>query len=173
MKTTQALFMTAALLPFLAGCIGHPTTLSAVGPDPSGRGSAGSGSAGRLEVFSAAEIRAAENTPSDYHGYFNPHTSYEISDEAGHTVKYVRNRASFMDETPDQVRLAPGHYTVIAQSSCCGMVSVPVEIQAGQKTVVHLDGNWQPSHPAPAGGLVYLPDGASVGWSSLPAHPAN
>jgi hypothetical protein len=171
MKKTNIVLMGAALLPFVSGCISHPMKLAAVGPDPDSR--AASGPVGFLQVFSATETDAAELVTTDYHGYFHPHTAYDIKDESGKTVEFVPNHRAIMDEAPDQVKLPAGHYNIVAQSVSCGLVNVPVLIQAGKTTLVHLDsGAWQPSHSS-SDQLVYLPDGDSVGWSSSTAKSSN
>jgi hypothetical protein len=145
--------------------------LATAGPDPASR--AGSDSKGYLQVFSATETDAAELVTTDYHGYFHPHTGYDIKDESGKSVEFVANHMSIMDESPDQVGLPPGNYNILARSECCGLVSVPVLIQSGKTTVLHLDRNaWQPSNSS-SKPLVYLPDGKSVGWSSLVNKSAN
>jgi hypothetical protein len=158
---TKLVVLLGAIVPVMAGCISHPAMISSVGPDPS---APAHGANGRLQVFSATQTRAAENTSADYNGYFYPHSSYEIQDASGQTVKYVRNRASFMDETPDAVKLAPGTYKVRAESTSAGLVLVPVVIEAGKTTVVHLDSNWMPPRQASRDELVYLPGGQAAGW---------
>jgi hypothetical protein len=165
MKIKYITLIGSAIIPLMSGCISNPMALSAVGPDPASQ--AGSGPNGRLQVFSATETRADENTPDGYHGYFHPHSGYDIKDQSGNGVKYVANHASIMDEAPDQVSLPEGNYTIVAQSACCGLVTVPVRIQQGKTTVVHLDGNWFPPSKSSPNELVHLPDGESVGWSSL------
>jgi hypothetical protein len=166
MKRIILFLLGAAFVPFFSGCISKPMALSAVGPDPASGTAAASGANGRLQVFSATQTRTAENTEADYNGYFYPHSSYEIKDDSGQTVKYVRNRANFMDESPDVVRLPAGHYNVVAESTCCGLVTVPVVIEQGKTTAVHLDGNWMPPRKTSPDQLVGLPDGAIAGWSS-------
>jgi hypothetical protein len=117
-----------------------------------------------LEVFSATEksIPFASDDPTS----FNLHSGYEIYDAAGHAVRFVMNHDSNMDESPDMVSLPPGKYRVLATSTWCGQVSVPVVIEQGKITVVHLDNNWFPSQKADASQLVCLPNGDAVGWSA-------
>jgi len=71
-----------------------------------------------------------------------------------------------MDEWPDEVPLAAGNYNIVAESTCCGLVTVPVVIQQGKTTIVHLDRNWWPPSKTDTNQLVFLPDGEPVGWSS-------
>lgn len=154
------------MLLLLPGCVSRPMALSPVGPGPASQAAPTSAESGRLQVFSATQVRSADNTSADYNGYFYPHSSYEIKNDSGQTVKYVRNRASFMDQTPDVVKLPAGNYRVVAESTCCGLVSVPVVIEAGKTTRVHLDGNWLPPRRTPPDQVVFLPDGEVAGWSS-------
>ncbi len=80
-------------------------------------------------------------------------------------VKFVPNHAYNMDEWPDNVRLPAGNYNIVAESTCCGLVTVPAVIERGKTTTVHLDRNWWPRIKTSAKELVYLPGGGAVGWS--------
>jgi hypothetical protein len=157
-----SLLLAAGLASGLAGCVSNPTALASVGPEAHGR--IGPGPKGYLEVFTATRT-----VDVDFHSYFSPHMGYDINDLTGQCVKFVPNHTSDLDEAPDRVALSPGTYKVVAESAWCGLVSVPVVVQPGKTTVVHLDGNaWRPA--AAAGGrLVYLPNGEAVGWSSQQA----
>jgi hypothetical protein len=46
-------------------------------------------------------------------------------------------------------------------------VTVPVVIQQGKTTIVHLDKNWWQPSKTDTNQLVFLPDGEAVGWSQL------
>jgi len=119
------------------GCVSKPTALAPVGPDSAGRTSTAPAFAkGRLMVFSATEkgLPYASDAPV----IFDIHTGYEVTDAAGH-ARYVANHASDLDEWPDSVVLPPGDYTVVAKSASLGLVSVPVTIENGRTTSVHLD----------------------------------
>jgi len=70
-----------------------------------------------------------------------------------------------MDEWPDTVTLPAGTYNIVAESTGCGLVTVPVVIANGKTTTVHLDGNWSAPSKTPTNNLVFLPDGEAVGWS--------
>jgi hypothetical protein len=161
MKTKLIALLSVGIVPCFAGCVSNPLALAPVGPDLVSR--AAPGADGYLKVFTATQT-----VDVDFEAYFNPHLGYEIDDQAGKCVKYVANHASEMDETPDTVSLPPGNYKIVAESTWCGLVTMPVAIQRGQTTTIHLDGRWwHPSHSANAGQLVYLPNGEAVGWSSL------
>jgi hypothetical protein len=166
MKTKYlSLLLAAGIVPGLAGCISAPTPLALVGPDAHGR--MGAGPEGYLEVFTATQT-----IDVDFHSYFSPHLGYDVNDLSGQCVKFVPNHTSDLDEAPDRVALPPGTYQVVAESTWCGLVSVPVVVQPGKTTVVHLDGNeWRPA-PAAASHLVYLPNGEAVGWSGRSAMTA-
>jgi hypothetical protein len=159
MKTTYITLLAAALLPCLAGCISNPMALAPVGPGAIGHAS--SGTEGFLQVFTATT-----KVDTDFESYFYPHLGYDVEDLAGKTVKFVANHDSDMDEVPDTVSLPPGHYKIVAMSTWCGLVTVPVSIEPGQTTIVHLDGNGRRPANASPGQLVYLPNGEVVGWSS-------
>jgi hypothetical protein len=168
MKSKIIFLSGAAILPVLTGCATAPMALSPVGPESAGKVAAVSkNNKGYLQVFSATEksIPMATDDPVS----FDLHTGYEIHDQSGRNVRFVQNHASNMDEWPDQVALPAGTYNIMAASSCCGQVSVPVVIQAGQRTVVHLDRNWFPPSSISNSRLVYLPDGEAVGWSGATA----
>ncbi len=167
MKIKIFMLVTTAIVPFISGCISCPMAVSPVGPDPMSR--ATSGLKGYLQVFSATETCADELMAIDFH----PHSGYDIKDESGKPVKFVPNRASIMDEWPDQVPLPIGNYSVVARSTWCGLVTVPVLIQRGKLTVVHLDDNWFPSSKGVSNQLVYLPNGESVGWTRSTAKSSN
>jgi hypothetical protein len=159
MKTKYTALIGAGILSCLAGCVSNPLALAPVGPDAVSR--ALPGRQGYLEVFTATQT-----IDVDFQAYFHPHMGYDINDAAGRSVRFVQNHTSNMDESPELVTLPPGNYEVVAESTWCGLVGVPVVVQKGKTTVVHLDGNaWRPPH-ASGGQLVYLPNGEVVGWSS-------
>jgi hypothetical protein len=162
MKALYIFLFGAVVASLQSSCASKPLALAPVGPD------AGSQplrmAQGRLQVFSATE----KSIPfgSDDPTFFNLHTGYEIYDADGKSVKFVMNHASDQDEWPDTVGLAPGNYRILAASTWRGQVSVPVLIEQGKTTVVHLDNNWFPAKNAGSNSLVYLPNGEAVGWSA-------
>jgi hypothetical protein len=160
MKIKLILIIGAAIIPGLTGCAANPVALAPVGPDPASRAAAGPN--GCLQVFSATEksIPFASDDPT----YFDLHTGYDVNDAAGKSVKYVANHMSNLDEWPDTVTLPAGTYNIVAESTCCGLVTVPVVIANGKTTTVHLDRNWWPPSKTSTDKLVFLPDGETVGW---------
>ena len=160
MRPMYTALLGAGIILGLIGCATSPIALAPVGPDSIGRTMPGP--EGYLEVFTATQT-----IDVDFEAYFHPHMGYDINDATGRSVKFVPNHTSNMDQSPDTVALPPGNYNIVAESSCCGLVTVPVVIQKGKTTVVHLDGSWwRPSH-ASTSPLVYLPDGEAMGWSGL------
>jgi hypothetical protein len=151
----------AAVLPLLGGCAIATTPLASIGPGPAQK--AWSRHEGDLQVFTATQT-----VDADFHAYFDLHVGYDIDDTSGKTIRYVANHDSNIDESVDTVSLPPGTYTVVARSTWCGLMKIPVVIEAGKTTSVHLDGNnwWPPSHPA-ANQLVFLPNGEAAGWKSV------
>jgi hypothetical protein len=91
-------------------------------------------SVGYLMVFSSTEVAVWGDGPNYY-----VHTGYRIYNSAGKAVKWVTNHDSSVDEVPEKVELAPGQYTIWAQSGKDGFVKVPVVIKLGQTTAVHLE----------------------------------
>jgi hypothetical protein len=162
MKIKTMVFIGVGFAPFMTGCISNPMALAPVGPDVGKRAVAGTN--GYLQVFSATE----KSIPyaSDDSTLFDLHTGYDINTAAGKSVKYVPNHMSNMDEWPDTVKLPAGTYNIVAESTCCGLVTVPAVIENGKTTTVHLDRNWWPPSKTSTNKLVFLPDGEAVGWSS-------
>jgi hypothetical protein len=87
---------------------------------------------GYLKVFSATqEVQWGEGS------YYYPRTGYLVYGTDGSVVKQVENQASLTSSEPEQVELAPGTYTVRAQSDA-GYVSRRVTIKPSQLTEVRL-----------------------------------
>jgi hypothetical protein len=132
-KTVGLLLLMACS--FLQGQARAGVTLPAVGPTDPGQND--KASVGYLMVFSSTE----ENSPagvSDGDSYYL-HTGYRIYDSTGKSVKWVENHDSATDEAPQNVELAPGRYTIWAQSDKDGYVKVAVVIKLARTTAVHLE----------------------------------
>jgi len=69
--------------------------------------------------------------------YF-PHLSYFIESEHRWQMRCVVNRRNRTDETPEEVRLPAGRYTLVAEADSLGKVKVPLEISSGTMTKVVL-----------------------------------
>jgi hypothetical protein len=157
MKTAYFSLCGAGALAILAGCASAPIVVSPVGPEPVSV--AASASEGYLQVFTDTETHEIGKNTKYY-----PHTDYSVHDDSGRVVEFVANHIGNMDETPARVTLPANRYNIVAESSSYGRVTVPVVIQAGRLTIIHLDGDWKPPANTPKDNLVYLPDGEAVGW---------
>jgi len=158
MKLKFIIAASITVLPWLSGCAITTTPLTSIGP---GRvNSAGRGPDGYLEVYTATRT-----VDANFHNYFDLHDGYDINDASGKAVKYVDNHDSEIDEGVDRVSLPPGTYTIIARSAWCGLLKIPVDIERGKTTSIHLDGNnWSPTPRPAADELVFLPNGEVAGW---------
>ena len=151
------LCLSAGLISMQAGCASTPVALTAVGPNPSVPASQVSN--GRLQVFSSLVGRSEGDNPAWYQ-----HTGYEVYNVNGELVKHVDNTVGRYAEAPRQVTLTAGRYLVKAQAKDYFWVNVPVLIERGQTTRVHLDDHWQIPADVPKMELVSLPNGNPVGW---------
>lgn len=89
---------------------------------------------GYLEVFSSTQ-----QTQWGEGSFYYLHTGYRIFDAKGKTVKWVENHDSVTDEQPQKVELAPGKYTIWAQSDQRGYVKMSVSIGLARTTTVQLE----------------------------------
>jgi len=149
----------ASLVALLVGCATTPVALAPVGPNPADAG--GKAAKGGLQVFSRLVGRSEGNNPAWYQ-----HTDYYIYDLHGKRVRHVDNTIGYYAKTPRRVTLPVGKYLVKAQANDYFWVSVPVTIERGQTTRVHLDDNWTPPADTPKTDLVSLPNGNPVGWQA-------
>jgi hypothetical protein len=150
-----------ALAVFLASCAStpHPNNLASVGPAPFAYPR--STPQGELLVYSALNTGAATDQNATTH-----HSDYWIELPDGQRFKYVNNSVSTFSADPQAVALAPGRYNIAARAVNSGMVKVPVTIEAGKTTAVHLDGSKPAtsSKEPPESDWVRLPNGLLVGW---------
>lgn len=117
---------------------------------------------GTLVVYSARDPFPHFNS-SPYHDY---HSDYRILSNKGATLKNVHNDSDTVVEGPVEVKLKAGTYLVRARANGYGWVTVPVVIEAGRGTKVHLDGGaggLRNETPLPKDG-VRLPHGEIAGW---------
>jgi hypothetical protein len=92
---------------------------------------------------------------------------YTIRADDGKFSKEVVNHVDTFDEGPVRVSLAPGAYHLTARAQRYGSVLVPVVIQEGKTTYVHLDGAPHSDTGLSEGSdVIKLPDGQIVGWSA-------
>lgn len=93
------------------------------------------------------------------------HSGYKIYSLDGKKVKHVSNKVGTYFEDPATVSLPPGEYKVLARATALGMVTVPVVIEAGKTTSVHLDGSeLTGGRQISASDFVRLPGGLIIGW---------
>ncbi len=169
MKTYFKLVVSIALGALLAGCAGMRSgvVLDPVGPTPASPAQANSGS-GTLIVYSAYQVNANFN-------YSDPnrrvHSDYKILDQDGKLVTRVHNATEDILKSAVQVTLPAGKYSVVARSNGYGIVTVPVIIEAGRETILHLEGGykWPDENEFNDANAVRLPDGEIVGWKGTSA----
>ncbi len=145
----------------LSGC-STPTLLPVrVGPDPSA--ALNGGADGKLRVFSQTE----EQDNVGFQFSYAQRTDYEICDASGRRIKNVadNNKGNF-GAVPRAVALPPGTYRVKAMAAVGEgeLVIVPVVIEPGRTTDVHLNGHWKPPLNTPDSELVRMPAGFPIGW---------
>jgi hypothetical protein len=167
MKKTQVILV-AGIIAVLSGC-SSPTSFlrEPVGPNPFVTKTADSN--GVLQVFSATK---AENDVGFETAYYQ-RTDYTIYDPNGKLIQRVRdNNRGHFDGTPRAIRLPPGMYTIkaLAAIGLGDWITVPVMIESGRTTDVHLNGHWRPPADSPETALVHSPSGLPIGWraTSLP-----
>jgi len=88
-----------------------------------------------LVVYTAPDPHAHFDGTS-YHMYYS---DYDVRSEDGTLVRKVHNDSGTAVEGPVQVRLPAGRYRVHARANGYGWVIVPVVIEQGKVTTVHLD----------------------------------
>ena len=141
----------------VASCASAPPTMvhETVGPIPA---VANEEQNGFLAVYTATEWTTYDDGP-DLLSY----TNYQIDAADGTLFQEVTNG----DYEPTRVTLPKGTYTVVAWSDTSGEVSVPVAVEAGKITVVHLDRekDWkEASAGVRSADLVRLPNGQAIGF---------
>jgi len=151
----------AGLIALSVGCASTPVALSPVGPDPAGVATRNSD--GQLLVYSKLVGRTEGRNPT-----WHQHSDYYIYDLNGNLVKHVGNTIGYYERAPRPVPLPPGDYLVKARAQDYFWVQVPVTIERGRTTRVHLDDNWRIPSTTTARNLVTLPNGNPVGWSAQP-----
>jgi hypothetical protein len=156
----------AALLSGCATGTNRPVT-DMVGPAGSRPPLAGS-THGALVVYSAYDTGA---------GYLNRdssepvHSDYEILTRDGKPLRRVHNNSGSILQDPMTVNLPPGKYEVMAAANgYLEQVTIPVEIDAGRVTILHLEGGgfWPNAAAFNKTNEACLPDGMVVGWKAAP-----
>ena len=112
-----------------------------------------------LEVFSALTGRSEGDNPSWYQ-----HSRYLVYNRLGKRLESVGNTVGYYAEMPRLISLPPGDYLVKAQAKGHWWVEVPVKIERGRTTRVHLDAAWQMPPGTSKSELVSIPAGYPIGW---------
>lgn len=152
-----SLLLGTGLVSVLVGCSSTPVAVAPVGPNPIGGVSPAAD--GGLQVFSSLIGRSEGDNPIWYQ-----HTGYYLYDLRGELVKHVNNTTGRYAQVPRRVLLSPEKYLVKAQANDYFWVEVPVTIERGRTTRVHLDDQWQLPSDTSRTALVSLPNGNPVGW---------
>jgi len=150
----------------LSGCAtgDHEVVLASVGPGPLARVNP-SATNGTLVVYSAHEHNANFNSRDPSRQEFS---DYQILSAPGEFRQMVHNDSGTILQRPVEVELPAGSYEVVAQANGYGTVRVPITIEAGRDTVLHLEGDvkWPSQFGLNATNAVCLPHGEIVGWRS-------
>lgn len=166
MKSVHIL-LGAGLISLLAGCASSPVAVAPVGPNPDGGPILAAG--GELEVFSYQTEQSDNQNQGSRDPAWHQHTDYYLYDQQHRLIKHVHNCVGHYETAPRRVALAAGRYFIQAQANDYLWVKVPVTIEAGRITKVHLDDQWRQPGNASVKQLVCLPNGYPVGWRAQPA----
>ena len=162
MMKSVCIILGFGLISLLVGCSSTPVAIGPVGPNPAG--SERMTSKGELEVFSNLAEQSDDQNQGSTDPVWYQHTDYRVYDLHGKLVKRVSNANGHYGRAPRRVALPAGQYLVRAQAKDYLQVEVPVTIERGRTTRVHLDDNWKPPADTPKKELVTLPNGNPVGW---------
>ncbi len=181
------------MLAWLAGCASAPqvAVYDRLGPCHPAR--AASAADGALQVYSATASPPLDTLdpkpgpffPNYAYGQKNfladsAHTDYALYAADGTFIGRVRNSRNPRDAQPTLLKLPPGAYTVRAEvQDYPGLganltIAIPVAIEPGETTTVHLEPNWTATEEADRSRAVRLADGRVIGCRSEPtrAHQA-
>jgi hypothetical protein len=114
---------------------------------------------GGLQVFSSLVGRSEGDNPTWFQ-----HTDYYLYDLHGKRLRHMDNAIGYYEQAPRREALAAGRYLVKAEARDYLWVVVPVTVECGRTTSVHLDDNWKLPGDVPKGELVSMPNGNPVGW---------
>jgi hypothetical protein len=156
------MFLGTGLVSLLVGCSSTPVALAPVGPNPFG--SQRMASKGELQVFSCLVAQSDDQNQGSEDPVWYQHSDYNIYNLHGKLLKRVNNTIGHYEQTPRRVALPAGRYIVKAQANDDLQVKLPVTIEPGRTTRVHLDDNWKLPAATQKRELVSMPDGNPVGW---------
>jgi hypothetical protein len=125
----------------------------------------GNSTNGTLVVYSAYAVNA------DFAGRDRrspEYSDYKILTADGRLLRKVHNNSETILQDAVLAELAPGKYQVVAPANGYGHVTVPVIIETGRTTVLHLEGGgfWPDESVFNQTNAVRLPDGLIIGWRS-------
>jgi len=165
MKTIfQVALLYAAVLATGCATPHRMLVLDPVGPPPAAAIS--EQATGSLRVFSALARNA------DFNGlpYHKRYSDYTLLTETGETLRRIHNESGKLLGDPPTIDLAPGRYQVQARANGFGLVNVPVVVQPGRTTIVHLEGSvwWPETSDIFKANPVRLPNQEIVGWRATP-----
>jgi hypothetical protein len=167
---TSCTFIILSAATLLTSCASgqRGLTLNPVGP-PSVQASTPSDN-GTLMVFSAFQVTAVSQGDYEHRRHYS---DYKIFSEKSKLLQVVHNDSNTVLREAARVTLSPGMYRVVAQANGYGLVTVPVVIERGQVTTVHLEGggSWENEVTRNQTDLVRLPDGRIVGWRAPQTAP--
>jgi hypothetical protein len=147
-----------------AGCSTTPVALAPVGPNPTP--SERMTATGELQVFSALEEESDNQNQGSTDPVWYQHADYSVYDAHGKPIARIDNTTGHYEQSPRRVALPPGQYLVRAPAKDYLQVEVPVTIERGRLTRVHLDDKWQLPPATPKTELVSTPGGEPVGWKA-------
>jgi hypothetical protein len=126
---------------------------------------AGASDEGTLLVYSAC-TRNADFAGRDLRR--PEYSDYKIVSTDGKQMQRVHNNTGTIFQDPRPVELAPGKYNIFARVNGYGHLTVPVIIEAGRTTVLHLEGGdpWREESVFNQTNAVRLPDGQIIGWKA-------
>jgi len=164
------LLLGTGLVSVLVGCSSIPIAVAPVGPNPFG--TKGIASKGELQVFSCLTTESDDHNQGSRDPVWYQHTDYYVYDLQHQLLKHVHNTVGHYAEAPRQVELPAGTYIIKAQANDYVWVDVPVTIERGRTTRVHLDDQWSVPGYAAKTAVVCLPNGSPVGWLAEVSKPS-
>jgi len=76
----------------------------------------------------------------------------------------VSNNVGYFDKSPCRITLPAGRYFIKARAQGYLLAAVPVLVEPGRTTRVHLDANWKPPPGTSKSELIYSSNGYPIGW---------
>ena len=122
---------------------------------------------GTLLVYSAYEVNADFNARDPNRPEYS---DYTIFTPDGKLLQKVHNNSGTILQEAVPVELPPGKYNVSALANGYGFVTIPVIVESGQTTILHLEGGgfWPNESVFDQTNAVRLPDGQIIGWRAAP-----